>query len=139
MIFFCDHFALLARTLFSAIYPMTTVLDGAWPKDKTKKNKVTTRTFENKKQLQKTKKKKNEKYQRRFAAASAGEQTISQGGALAICICNREIFAPFHTTTSSSCSSGLTSALTRLPGQLPRPITQHEYRLRQNKSASTIA
>jgi len=26
MIFFCDHFALLACTLFSAIYPMTTVL-----------------------------------------------------------------------------------------------------------------
>jgi len=39
MIFFCDHFALLARTLFSAIYPMTTVLDGAWPKDKTKKTR----------------------------------------------------------------------------------------------------
>lgn len=109
-------------------------------KRQNKKNKVTIRTFQNKKQLQKTKKKKkNEKYQRRYAAASAGEQTISQGGALAICICNREIFAPFHTTTSSSCSSGLTSALTRLPGQLPRPITQHEYRLRQNKSASTIA
>lgn len=108
-------------------------------KTKQKKTRSQPELSKTKNSYKKPKKKKNEKYQRRFAAASAGEQTISQGGALAICICNREIFAPFHTTTSSSCSSGLTSALTRLPGQLPRPITQHEYRLRQNKSASTIA
>lgn len=61
MIFFCDHFALLARTLFSAIYPMTTVLDGAWPKDKTKKKQGHNQNFPKQKTATKNQKKKKRK------------------------------------------------------------------------------